>query len=95
MAELEAEVASLQEAGGRANGKGSAKKSCRVPRPGVAIRCAQLKQMRLDYPVDLLCRVFHVSRSGLHTWLQRKPCASEIVGYGLERLVFALATGSL
>lgn len=29
--------------------------------------------MRLDYPVDLLCRAFEVSRSGFYGWLNRKP----------------------
>jgi transposase InsO family protein len=33
-----------------------------------------MKSMRLDgYPMDLLCRVFNVSRSGFYAWQGRKP----------------------
>lgn len=34
--------------------------------------------MRLDYPVDLLCRVFEVSRSGFYGWLNRKPSERQL-----------------
>jgi putative transposase len=43
--------------------------------------------MRLDYPVDLLCRVFDVSRSGFYAWLKRKPCARKLAD---ERLKVAI-----
>ena len=32
-----------------------------------------MQQMRLDYPLDTICALFDVSRSGYYTWLKRKP----------------------
>ena len=32
-----------------------------------------MKEMRLEYPIPLMCRVFEVSRSGYYAWFNRKP----------------------
>jgi transposase InsO family protein len=32
-----------------------------------------MKEMRLEYPIPLMCRVFDVSRSGYYSWFNRKP----------------------
>jgi transposase InsO family protein len=32
-----------------------------------------IKELRLDYPLTVLCRVLSVSRSGYHAWLVRQP----------------------
>ena len=32
-----------------------------------------MKEMRLEYPIPLMCRVFDVSRSGYYAWFHRKP----------------------
>jgi putative transposase len=32
-----------------------------------------MKEMRLEYPIPLMCRVFDVSRSGYYAWFNRKP----------------------
>ena len=32
-----------------------------------------MKELRLQYPIPLMCRVFGVSPSGYHTWLNRPP----------------------
>jgi transposase InsO family protein len=32
-----------------------------------------MKEMRLTYPIPLMCRVFCVSRSGYYAWIKRKP----------------------
>ncbi|MEY3202445.1 MAG: hypothetical protein RIR70_1995 [Pseudomonadota bacterium] len=32
-----------------------------------------MKQWRLQFPVDAMCRVLEASRSGFYAWLQRKP----------------------
>jgi len=32
-----------------------------------------MQKMRLDYPLDTICALFDVSRSGYYTWLKRKP----------------------
>jgi len=32
-----------------------------------------MQQMRFDYPLDTLCALFDVSRSGYYTWVKRKP----------------------
>ena len=34
-----------------------------------------MKELRGEYPVRLLCRMFEVSQSGFHAWLVRKPSA--------------------
>lgn len=47
----------------------------------------QLKTMRLDYRVALLCRLFEVSRSGFYAWLSRKPSPRQQVD---ERLKVAI-----
>ena len=36
-----------------------------------------MQQMRLDYPLDTICALFDVSRSGYYTWLKRKPSKRE------------------
>ena len=32
-----------------------------------------MKEMRLEYPIPLMCRVLDVNRSGYYAWLSRKP----------------------
>ena len=32
-----------------------------------------IKELRLDYPLAVLCRVLSVSSSGYHAWLTRQP----------------------
>ena len=32
-----------------------------------------MKSLRLDYPMELLCRAFGVPRSGFYAWLNRAP----------------------
>ncbi|MCA1607083.1 MAG: IS3 family transposase [Acidobacteria bacterium] len=39
----------------------------------VAARYAVIQELRLDYPLAVLCRVLDVSRSGYHAWLVRQP----------------------
>jgi len=43
--------------------------------------------MEREYPLNLLCRVFEVSRSGYHVWRTRKPSARQQAN---ERLLAAI-----
>jgi len=72
VAELEAEVVKLRKDLAGTCMERDVIKSC-ILRSAVAARYAQMKPMRLDYPMALLCRVFAVSRSGFYAWLTRKP----------------------
>jgi len=33
-----------------------------------------MKNLRLHFPISLLCRALQVSRSGFYSWLKRSPC---------------------
>jgi putative transposase len=43
-----------------------------------------MKDMRLKYPIDKMCRILEVSRSGYYVWLNRKPSKREIETARLE-----------
>src|SRR3990172_4287672 len=60
-----------ERAGGSEDGAGYLKKSSRVLCQGVAARYASMKEMRLNYPVQLLRRVLSVSAGGYYAWLGR------------------------
>lgn len=40
-------------------------------------RYQRIQSMEREYPLNLLCRVFEVSRSGYHLWRTRKPSARQ------------------
>ncbi len=37
------------------------------------VKYAMMKELRGDYPVSFMCRIYEVSRSGYDTWLGRPP----------------------
>jgi hypothetical protein len=37
------------------------------------VKYALIDELRLEYPVVLMCRVFEVSASGFHAWQSRAP----------------------
>ena len=37
------------------------------------MKYAMMKELRGDYPVPFMCRIYEVSRSGYYTWLGRPP----------------------
>ncbi|KAI5911967.1 IS3 family transposase [Azoarcus sp. PA01] len=74
VAELEAENARLRKELAEARAERDIiKKGSRVLCQGVAARYAFMKQWRLRFPVELMSRVFGVSRSGFYAWLKRPP----------------------
>ena len=50
-------------------------------------RYQRIEIMEREYPLNLLCRVFEVSRSGYHVWRTRKPSARQQAN---ERLLAAI-----
>ncbi|EBW6363964.1 IS3 family transposase [Salmonella enterica subsp. enterica serovar Oranienburg] len=74
VAELESEVMQLRKALNEAGLNAIyIKKSNCVFCPGVAEKYALIEQWRQLFPVETMCRVFGVSRSGFYDWAQHKP----------------------
>jgi hypothetical protein len=73
VAELEAGVSRSRRELAVERMEKDALKGHRVLRSGVAVQYAQLKTTRLDDPLELLCWVFGVLRSGFYACLARKP----------------------
>lgn len=41
--------------------------------PRCSCRYAVMKQLHIDYPINILCRMLEVSKSGYHAFIMRKP----------------------
>ncbi|EAP0829527.1 IS3 family transposase [Salmonella enterica] len=74
VAELESEVLQLRKELNKARFERDVlKKGNCVFCPGVAEKYALIEQWRQQFPVEVMCRVFGVSRSGYYDWVQHKP----------------------
>lgn len=49
---------------------------------------------KANYPVAILCRVLHVSRSGFYAWCDRRPCLREVQDRRLRTEVLAIHKAS-
>jgi len=68
VAELESEILQLRKA----------LKEARLERDilnctGVAEKYALIEQWRQQFPIEAMCQVFGVSRSGYYNWVQHEP----------------------
>ncbi|EPO6253782.1 IS3 family transposase [Salmonella enterica subsp. enterica serovar Bareilly] len=74
VAELESEVLQLRKELNEARlERDVLKKATGVFCTGVAEKYALIEQWRQEFPVEVMCRVFGVSRSGYYDWGQHKP----------------------
>ncbi|HFD8837609.1 TPA: IS3 family transposase [Salmonella enterica] len=74
VAELESEVLQLRKELNEARlERDVLKKATGVFCTGVAEKYALIEQWRQEFPVEVMCRVFGVSRSGYYDWAQHKP----------------------
>lgn len=53
-----------------------------------------MKTHRKDFPLELMCRVFEVSKSGYYAWLKRKPSKRSQANARLEVAIRAAHTRS-
>ncbi|WP_113772066.1 IS3 family transposase [Escherichia coli] len=74
VAELESEVMQLRKALNEARlERDIFKKSNSVFCTGVAEKYALIEQWRQQFPIEAMCQVFGVSRSGYYNWVQHEP----------------------
>ncbi len=74
MAELESEILQLRKALNEARlERDILKKSNSVFCTGVAEKYALIEQWRQQFPIEAMCQVFGVSRSGYYNWVQHEP----------------------
>ena len=73
MAELESEILQLRKALNEARlERDILKSNCRFC-TGVAEKYALIEQWRQQFPIEAMCQVFGVSRSGYYNWVQHEP----------------------
>lgn len=51
------------------------------------MKFAWIREHRCEFPVDAMCRVLAVSRSGFYAWLRRPPCKRAERGKALAKMV--------
>ncbi|MDS1501114.1 IS3-like element IS600 family transposase [Shigella boydii] len=74
LAELESEILQLRKALNEARlERDIFKKSNSVFCTGVAEKYALIEQWRQQFPIEAMCQVFGVSRSGYYNWVQHEP----------------------
>ncbi|WP_171554046.1 IS3-like element IS600 family transposase [Shigella dysenteriae] len=74
VAELESEILQLRKALNEARlERDIFKKSNSVFCTGVAEKYALIEQWRQQFPIEAMCQVFGVSRSGYYNWVQHEP----------------------
>ncbi|MCW3759922.1 IS3-like element IS600 family transposase [Shigella flexneri] len=74
VAELESEILQLRKALNEARlERDILKKSNSVFCTGVAEKYALIEQWRQQFPIEAMCQVFGVSRSGYYNWVQHEP----------------------
>ncbi|WP_171554044.1 IS3-like element IS600 family transposase [Shigella dysenteriae] len=74
VAELESEILQLRKALNEARlERDIFKKSNNVFCTGVAEKYALIEQWRQQFPIEAMCQVFGVSRSGYYNWVQHEP----------------------
>ncbi|QBB81500.1 IS3 family transposase [Shigella flexneri] len=74
VAELESEILQLRKALNEARLEQDIfKKSNSVFCTGVAEKYALIEQWRQQFPIEAMCQVFGVSRSGYYNWVQHEP----------------------
>ncbi|WP_134798249.1 IS3-like element ISSfl10 family transposase [Shigella flexneri] len=74
VAELESEILQLRKALNEARlERDIFKKSNSVFYTGVAEKYALIEQWRQQFPIEAMCQVFGVSRSGYYNWVQHEP----------------------
>jgi len=51
------------------------------------VRFAFIEAEKANYPVDLMCSVLEVSRSGYYAWVKRKPCSRVLADRELSKKI--------
>jgi transposase InsO family protein len=51
------------------------------------VRFAFIEAEKANYPVDLMCSVLEVSRSGYYAWVKREPCSRVLADRELSKKI--------
>ncbi|MGQ7790421.1 hypothetical protein ACULNC_22025 [Shigella flexneri] len=77
MAELESEILQLRKALNEARLERDILKKQQRILHGVAEKYALIEQWRQQFPIEAMCQVFGVSRSGYYNWVQHEDPQTE------------------